>query len=237
MICSKKGAAHVEIILSIVLFLVFVGAAWVIFGPVDSDQSIIENILDRSFDEVERRAQTEILTYSVKLNRDDIVGDVITIDLGRNFGNKQSRVEDVNGMKLSSEAIGGDLGKVNVAFGSSNFIYIMLSEDFPEGNVALGDPTVENYELSSYNSKKLLSVDGVEGLISSYESDYEGLKSQLRIPSQVDFSFGIVFSDGERSETAEEIPEDVEVFSKIKRQEILRAEGEREFVEFGVKIW
>ena len=225
----KKGASHVEFIISLTMFLVFVSAALFFFTPKISTTSIDEIAKD-NFVNIENFLKTEIQKYGVKINNQDL--EIMTIELDNLIGNE--RIENLNGQKLESGKQ-GDI--VFFRHNEEELIYILLSEDFLGGSLS-GSPSQnsEKYEIASYIVEKPLSIKKASDMKDLYEEDYNSLKNNIGIPSRVDFGFSVLIQEQEiKAELGNS--EGKEIRSMTKRLEILKEDGSREFGTLTVKVW
>jgi len=233
---SKRGISHIEFIFSLLIFLAFIGVALFFFAP-RGTTNVVENTLDYTYDAVLNKGSVEIHEYGVKLDQDALSSnnvDIVSVSIDDFQGNV--RVEDLNGNVLDSRRE-GDM--VYIAHGGNDFVYLMISEEFIERSLTgSGVVSEDYYEVSSLISGKVLSVKKINDLEDSYESDYDSLKKDIRLPAIIDFGFLLDFkdfNDGDVSADREDRKE--EVFSKTGRLEILKEGGDREFGTLTVRVW
>jgi hypothetical protein len=230
---SKRGVSHIEFIFSLLIFLGFMGTALFFFSPT-GDTNVVGETLDYSFDRVLKEVETDVHTYGVKLDLDVLNGqgqNVVPIQIDNFLGNV--RVEDVNGNVLES----GRKGYL-VYFKHDNkaFVYVKISEDFENrGLSSMEIPNTNGYEISSSISEKVISVKRVKTLKERYNSNYDSLKEEFRLPGIINFGFSLD-SDSEQIEADREGAKE-EVFSKMERLETLKEDGSREFGSLLVKVW
>lgn len=230
---SKRGAGHIEFILSMVLFIGVVGFVLFFFRPGDSSRTI-ESSLAYGFDEVAKNSSVVLDSYSVKIEG-VVLNDKILIELPNTAG-KVSRVANEGGAVLKSEVASSGVNFEPNNMGGETFFIIKLSEDFipsakPTGN--LGSAT---YEVSSSTSSNIVSEKRIKELNKSYEADYEEVKERFNLPG-VEFSFSLVFADDDKIEGVKEIPSGLEVYSDSKRIEVLRENGKTKFADLVLRVW
>tara|TARA_Y100000310_G_scaffold345769_1_gene469616 strand:- start:5541 stop:6245 length:705 start_codon:yes stop_codon:yes gene_type:complete len=233
---KKKGVSHIEIILSFLLFVGFVGAALYFFSPVDSSR-LVDSTLSYSFREIQENVSVGVDSYSVKINSDIYLGvrEIIAIGINGISSEKKVRVEDKNGVELPSSRIGD---KVIVDRGSENFVFVKFSEDYINDGI-LGDVELNEseYELASFSSREEISERRFSDLIDLYGEDVVGLKEDFNLPNRIDFGFSLRYSGGGEIGTEDEVPGNVEVFSDFRQVVVLRDGGESEFGDLVVRIW
>jgi len=227
---DKKGATHIETILAFVIFIGFLGFAFYFFSPFESNRTL-DTTLEYVCTEIERNTSVELESYSVVIDEgfESIVRFGISSDL---LG---VRVEDYDGVKLPAKY---ESGNVVVDRGSNSFLNVIFGEEFTNDEVSGGIPLpAENYTISSSEKLEVFSESMLLGLSESYNDDYVGLGEAFNIPRRVDFDFRVAFDEGGEVVAEREIPEGLEVTSKVERVEILRTSGEIVFSSLRVKVW
>lgn len=225
---EKRGVGHIEIILSFVLFFTFVSIAFYFFSPLKASK-LADSSLPYAFSDIEMNTSVEIISYSVKIvnGQNKIAVEIADAPEGN------VRVENYDGEVLPSRRNGNS---VYFERDGSDFVFIKFSEDFlPSSFTNSGNNA--NYELASRSSKRVISEKRLLELNKSYYSDYLNTKRRLNIPDSVDFSFSLAFPDGKIIKTEKDAPVGQQVFSDIKRKEVLRENGDSLFSEIQVKIW
>jgi len=97
-------------------------------------------------------------------------------------------------------------------------------------------PNENYYKVSSSYKRTILSEKKLEELKTAY-SNYQNLKTALKIPDANNFDFKVVFSSGSPIEATRNIPDGVEINAINKRMEVLRKTGEIEFADILVRMW
>ena len=222
--------SHIEVILSFVLFVGFVGAVLLFFNPIEGDR-LIDSSLDYTMREVEGNTSVEIDVIGVKLNQ-PIVPGTVTINIEEVSDEKSVRCEKKNGEILSCRRAGN---LVYLNHEGEDFVSLMFNEEFVEGGA--GDPPLDEslYDIASQTKEELVSEKRIKSLVSNYESDYLGLIENFNLPDQVDFEFVLEFSE-DKVEAKGNIAMGVNVFSDRSRVEVLRESGEMEFADLVVRV-
>jgi hypothetical protein len=232
---NKKGAGHIEFILSFILFVGVVTFAIFFFNPA-ADSKVVGSTLPFVFSEFKKNVNVEMDMFSIVINKDLAKGEVISVEIKEVDLEKNIRVEDYKGSVLNSVRA-GDIVSFN--FNKEDFVFVKFSEAFtspvPPSKTA---PEKESYyEIASSSSRELISEEKVMELKELYESDYEASKERFNLPPGLDFSFVLAFSNEDFISAQRDIPAGVEIFSKIRREEVLREEGGLAFADLSIAIW
>ena len=220
-----------EVILSFVLFVSIVFVALLFFTPAKTTR-VLESSLSFIEREIVENTTTVLVTYSVKI--DQSADDIVVVEISED-ANKKVRVEDYQGIKLPSSH---SSGKIYFERDSEDFVLIKFSEDFPETNEV---PTSSNldpnlYDIVSSSSESILSEKRVISLQSSYTNNYNVLRESFNLRN-IDFSFSVTIP-GKEAITAEiQIPENVDIFAKSRKIQILLEDGSTAFGDLRTKVW
>lgn len=239
---DKRGISHVEVLLSFLIFIGFVIFALYFFNPGNTSR-VVGSSMDYIFSEIEDEVFVAVESYSISIN--DIgraLGDSITVEVKTKLSGWNVRVENWRGDAIPSRRE-GDLvhfRKSGVVYGGGKgFVVVKISEDYEPYSGAVGgslhDETI--YEIASSNTDRVVSEKRFKDLKSRYETDYINLKEEFNLPGRVEFGFRLRFDDGSEIIAENEIPNGVDVFSELKRVEVLRENGEIKFADLFVKIW
>lgn len=235
---EKRGIGHIEFILSFILFITFAIFAIAIFNPIKTSK-LTDSALPYATSEIIKNTSVDLTIYSVKINLADTPPgqNVIALEILNIPSDYNVRVEDYNGNILPSKKEGSI---VYIDFDNQNFVLIKLSKDLePYAPAPSETPAVNTayYEIASSSVEKIISEKRLLALNKSYYESYELIKNNLKIPAQLNFAFLARFSEQESIISRKDMPDSVEVFSYLKRTEILRSNGGSSFADFGVNIW
>ena len=233
---NKKGFSHVEAIISFVLFAGFLIAGLYFLNPTGlGTKKLLDSTLTYAIDEVIKNASSELTSYSVVIKQSvPASAGIVSFPVEKNAG-AGIRVENNNGLVMQSSYTNG---QVNFDRQGDRF-FVIKTGDFAENNANLGSATnllPNDYSISSSDKKQVISEKLFFELKNRYDSDYAKLKKEFNLPNRIDFSFSLIFP-GESIIAEREVPEDVEVFSKNIRQEIIRNDGSGVFADLIVKVW
>jgi hypothetical protein len=238
---GKRGISHTEVILSFIIFAAAVGFALWFFNPSDPTRRI-DSSLEYGFREIIKNTSVQMDRFSVKINNNTLrnagFSGAIAVNVSGVAANKNVFAWSINGLPLKSKRNAAtNLVEINSSAGWQNvdFISLEFSEEFQDGSFLGGIFNESYYEISSHESKEVISEKRFLELRKNYFDDYSALRDDFNI--HVNFGFVLDFSNS--SIVAErQVPEGLEVFSDKRRVEVLRNESGR--IEFGdliVKVW
>jgi len=228
---NKRGLSHIEMIVSFVLFVSFLSFAIFFFNPFQN-RGVINTALDYAADEIQESSLVELEQYSILIKSELAF---VSIPSPSNIPQVGVMAEDSEGNTLASGLLGN-----NIAFENTpdHFVNVKLSKDFSKRNLDGELLAQDNYTISSSDIRNVYSEKKFISLNDSYYSDYENLRENFSLPSSIDFGFSVVFNNqGDEISTSKEIPDNVEVYSKRKRIEIVRENGGIAFADLIVRVW
>ncbi len=232
---NKRGASHIEVILSFVLFIGVVGFALYFFSPVNNS-TLVDSSLYYAFKEFFNNVSVGVETYSTKINTSQSI-NIIAVNISPAISaNNNVRVETYDGNVLPSRRQGEI---VYLDRQGSNFTKIKFSQDFTPYQGFAGSAPLDsnNYTIASSTIEDIISEKRVVSLNSSYNLDYTEVKKNFDLPNTIDFSFDLRFSQNDFISPNEIRPENVEIFSENRKEQILRNNGGIGFADLRVTIW
>jgi hypothetical protein len=232
---KKKGASHTEIILAFLMFIAAVGLALYFFSPGNGER-VADTYLAYSMNEITQRTSAKVEVFSVKINGERITEDVIAVPFSGVNGNTQAATYD--GSALPSYRT--DNGFVHVSRGTNDwddidFITVSFSDAFDIGTQLSGKHNETYYQISTSRETEVLSEKKLRDLAAEYNSDYENLRKEFNL--KAGFSFSLNYENGEEISAEKEVPTGLEVFSDVKRVEVLRESGKVEYADLMVSVW
>ena len=189
---SKKGAGHVEVIISFVIFIGFLVFLFFIFNPLElvRDTSLVDSV----FIKMEERIAIEVFSVSLSLNSP---GDVqgcfgIPDDLNCAEEGKEVRVLDKDGVSDIEAELASE--RIYVEKDSDNFYTVVCTEDIdasapPGGCTDDDDLNEDQFDLGIISEKRVWSDEGFQRFMGEYE-EYESLKDDF-VPRGSDFGFRV----------------------------------------------
>ena len=131
-----------------------------------------------------------------------------------------------------SSSVGGTLNINN----SDTFFRVSVSPEFDDEDVEGCDP-LEHYELGSVLERRVVSYSALEAMAVKYSENYEGLRSDLRVPGIFDFSIVSENMSNIDMKPLFGVPDSVEVMAQNYVMEVLNKNGELRNERFTLKIW
>ena len=236
---KKRGAAHFEMIFSFVFFVGFVFFLFMILKPQDTS-TLSGSVIAALYDSFEEEVHTNLSNMFLKTDYDDITKpSCFVIELpGRIFtyALTDSHVTDLAGTYASSDLeVSGEMGDLEVN-NISNFFRVAISPEFEDDGIG-GCGILDNYELGSVIERRVVSMSALENMTERYRVDYEGLRSDLRVPSVFDFAIVAENMSGIVMEPQFGIPDSVEIQTQDYVVEVLDSNGGLTNERFTLKIW
>lgn len=237
---NLRGASHIEMILSFIIFAAVVGFALYFFNPVQTDR-IVDTSLSYAFREIEKNTSVKVLIYSVIMNNNQLPlnSEVVAFDVegvNENFGilGENSNGDLFEGRKEGSLFF---LRAPNSVWMRTNLTYLKFSEDFEDSNFAASAVFNSNlYEVSTSRTEQVVSEKRFLELNRSYYLDYAGLKRYFNLPDRVNFGFSLILEDLEII-SEQNLPSGWTVYSDSKRIQVLRNDGKNEYAQLVVRVW
>lgn len=241
---ERRGATHIEVILSFIIFAAVVGFALYFFNPAGADR-LADTTLSYAFREIEENTSTEVLMYSILIDREllqdlenpeTVAFNIIGIGDELNIIGENSDGNLFRGRKV------GEISYLNAPEGtwqSGDLVYLKFSEDFEEVNFDTTNIVLNEdiYEISSSRISNLISEKRFLALNRSYHENYLELKKSFNLPDRVNFGFELSFADGSGIKAERDFPQEFEVYSDSKRVEVMRENGKAEYANLVVKVW
>lgn len=231
---EKRGAAHIEMILSFIIFIVAVAFALYFFRPTESNR-LIESSLTYTFREIEENASVLVKEYNIVIKEESAPSE---LGVETNEQQTGSRAFGESGNSIDSYVDGDGIIYIKTLSGwtETRIVKVVLSDEFQ--NSPIGGLIDTNFcEISSSDEKEIISEKRFIELIDLYEENYTEIKKDFNLPNRVNFDFSLEFEDGTLIEPERETPPvNAEVYSDSKRIEILRENGV-EFAELRARVW
>ncbi len=260
---NSRGISHIEVILSFLIFIGFVIFALYFFSPFENSR-LVESSLSYALSEVIKNTSIEVDSYSIKLDKETRknIGKIIEVEIKGVNDNKNVRVESYIGEVVPSRRETGNKDIVRIKLddklygfnGDDGFAIIKFSEDISaykspgelDGPILIPEDGKRLYEAGASNKIELISEKRINDLKVIYEKsteDYRKIKKKFNLPNGVNFGFSLIFDDGKKIETNEDIPNGIKVDANSKRMELLEKNSEENkndrivLGDLTVKIW
>jgi len=234
---EKRGASNIEFIISFILFIGFIATIFYFFNPIRS-VSYMDSSLKYVIGEIENNVSIELDEVSVFIK--DSAPDSVKFEIPQI--SKEKKVDAINyyGVKFPAKR-NSNIVYIDRKKGSDKetFIILRFSEEFKEESVDGKAKAIDKkgYEISTQDSRKVISENKVEQLRQLYDSNYLKLKEELGIPANIDFAFSLEMSGNNKIEAKRSVPGRAEVFAKGKLVEVLKKDETTETGYLTIKIW
>ncbi len=228
----KRGSGHIEVIVSFVIFIAAVSFAFYFFNP-GNPERVVESSLDYTISSVMKEVSSAVEMYSVKLNKEGIIGIDLEISVGKGVYAQNAKGERVNS-SFHNGAVYLDWQGQGIAESAT----IIVSEEL-NNSVWTSYPVINenDYVLGSTREDKIASEKKILELNRSYYEDYLGLKKRFNLPNRANFGFIFAFPEGDKIVSESQRPEDSEIFSRGSKVPVLRNNGKISISEFTAEVW
>ncbi|MEK6933480.1 MAG: hypothetical protein AABW75_01230 [Nanoarchaeota archaeon] len=234
---KKRGLSHLEVILSVILFIGAVGVAFFFFDPASSYR-FGEPSYNYIVNAIEYNITTNVTIFVIKPNSQNNQQNVVTLGINLENGNMGLIIIDPENNRNNYDVVQADIGKIR--WESNKFVFIHVSDDFPLVDSNIGSVSDAEATIASINTKKVISEKRAKALEADYDKGYNNyniLKRFFGISDNVNFGFSL-----DTIKTNTEPPNGLNVYSNLKRVEILKDNMPNNdpnyvFGNLGVRIW
>ena len=230
----KEGVSHIEVVLSMILFITVLLTLFYFFSPID-ESKVASSTLSYAWDSIITSSSTDLVTYSIKVNG-TLAAELITFEINNNqIQNFGVHAENVQGNRIEGNRTGN---RICVNRSMEEYVTLKFSSGFDE-NPIYGCPALNEsfYAVGFVDKSLLVSERKMLDLNQSYYSDYSSLKSSLNIPGNIDFAFDLVFDNGYEIKADKNVPAGVQAYAKSNRFEVLKTDGGVSIATLIVKAW
>lgn len=217
----NKRASHVGMILSFVIFITFIVFLYSVFRPAINTGENKKSILDGVEAEILQNISVNLTTAAVQIKKSSndnciqLQNFLLTTTLS---GIDSSYIHNLK-VKDESENIlnsysGGDIGQnLIVYWESKTFFKIYFSPNFTNMVSSSASCTSKDFTVGSITTDNFPFESKINYLASYYMTNYDKLKSQLKITPGNDFGFNFTESDGTQGAGAGTPPKTANVFT------------------------
>jgi len=227
---KKRGAGHLEIIISFVFFISFIFFFLLFLNPFDRS-SLSDSVIIGVSESLKNNLSTNLTTVFLEVDR--IGGGAFSVNL------PQLRYPFTNSFMVDA----GDNSVINSRLypdgqltgdGTRKYYRLYISDEFPDSSFS-GAVINSDFTLGSIIYTKPLSYRLFQRLKTIYENDYQNLKSELGVPEVLDFS--ILSDELPELNLQKTLPQGVEVYSKVFFFEILKSDATVTNARFRILVW
>lgn len=231
---NKKGVGHIEMIMSFVLFFLFVIFMLAYIRPYGSG-ALSTSVVTALHEQFYREGLTNYTSFFLKADYFGDGVDCYRVVVGQElFSYTLEGVGSKAFVAVSGEAIGSKMVNGVLSLEDDNVFYdVVLSPDLENGEGLVGCSDFEGeMQLGSIDERQIISEAAVMKIKDSYENDYETLKKNLELPEAFDFAIVSDFVSMERV-----IPEAADVVAEDYIEEVMMVDGKIETKRFTFKVW
>jgi len=201
---GKKAATHIGVVLSFVIFITFLAFMYtIIIEPTvnkEDKQSTLENLKGKLI----KNISEELITASITTN--NTINSCIRFGSLINSLGIDSRIIVKDELKNNQQiyVLGNDLeiSRDNVG---NNFFKIYNSAEFQQASDVGESPcNSTSYVRGLIKVEEYVFETKVIDFINNYETNYETLKNDLKIPTGSDFGFGFIYPNKTIIKTSKE---------------------------------
>jgi len=234
---DKKGLAHIEVIVSFLIFIGFVIFLFATLNPIRKtsvDNSIFDNVQYKIENDLgldtELHFVSIILKDTLTKNCFNIprIDDLENCNMGLIVKNAKGEIEGAN---IESSQILIDIKP----YSDNRFHTIYCSEDI-SGNAGCSGATVD-YELGVIQKQRFISYNKLENFINNLETDYDTKKETLGIPKGSDFALRLRDGQNILRESTTNAPSTTKVLSRSYPIRVLDSQATIKTYIIDILIW
>lgn len=231
LINNKRGASHFEMIVSFVLFFVFITFLLIFIRPYDSTK-LSDSVVAALQDNFRNEVYTNLTTFFVQVGGSGTCFNIPLQDNLFNYDLSQS------GSKAFDASTGENVGSylranslsLDLASGSE-FFYVRVSPDLEDSTIgACSEPNMIMY--GSIDERIIVSEKKILEMVNQYETGYDTLKGKMGLPPVFDFA---ISSDS--FQMTRTIPEEVNVVADDYIVEVLMQDGTIKNMRITFQVW
>ena len=200
---DKKGS-HVGMMLSFVIFVTFLVFLYSALQPAIRIGQNKESIVDSLKVNILNNLSSDLI--EITLTTDDAPQDCVKLQgfLNEIEINSKIIVKNKNKELLDFHISGNNL-KIKRNDGSNLFFKIYHSKEFEDVQGTSINPCIpEDYVIGLMNNKSYIFEQKITDFIESYNSDYDSLKTELKVPERNEFGFSFINNTGTETSVGEE---------------------------------
>lgn len=235
---NRKGT-HVEVVISFIIFIVFVVFIFAASKPSITKQQDKSNLLDSLEYGLIEELSSEVKTITVYIPSP--TEDCLTLDNSMSSLDieEQIIIKDSSGNILENSRVhrNGDFISISGLTADETFFKIYYSSEF-DSSISTGsscDSAGEEIGLVKTDNYVFQEI-----IQETMNQDYSQLKENLNVPEEMDFTFGIILSNGtliEKSHPELESEVSTDIYVKDIHVKYIDLNGEINSGYLKIKIW
>ena len=238
---NKKGASHIEIILSFVIFIGFIIFLFAVIKPFKSAErgEIYLEVVERG---IINQTSTEINSIPLKINY-EFKQDENCFSFVFNGSLKNIIAKDENSDIMEAKSLWIDNGekKEIIINSNKNFSYVYSSEEFNESIFDITkckELNKEDYTIGLFRKEMMISESKMNNFYKKYNESYDNSKKDVGLPSSKDFAFSIRDTSNNAILIAnKKVPKGVNVWAKDIPIRIAYNNGTFVYAMLNVQTW
>ncbi|MDH3324948.1 MAG: hypothetical protein OEL89_04885 [Candidatus Peregrinibacteria bacterium] len=231
---SKEGAAHFEMIISLMFFAGLVIFLFMTLSPKDTT-TLPNAVIAGLYDSFEKEVFTNLSSIFIKANYTGpntcfyiiLPEDLFTYKVSD--GN--SHVTKLDGQDINSSIMGNNLNIEKDGI----FFKVAISPELEKEETA-GCEVLNNYTIGTLTERRVVSYSSLEKMEDKYFDNYKALKNELRIPPIFDFAI-TTETLPIKMEPQHGVPASIEITAKDYILEVLKSDGNLTNERFTLKLW
>ena len=229
---EKKAAVHFEMIVSFVLFFMFVIFLMVYIKPYGNN-SLPDSVVSALHSSFQEEVHVDFTKIFLRIDS-GVVGCVsVQIPLGEySFSNAGSLLIPIGSLGPVNSYLGADR-LLNID-SSARYFDVLISPAFSNNGVLTSctELLASEFELGSREEKQIISEAEVLAMKNVYDTDYSGLRQELGLPEAFDFAILSDFAPMDKP-----VLGGGEVVARDYIEEVLFSDGTIENKKFTLKVW
>jgi len=187
---SKNSQSHIEVIISFIIFIGFIGMIFYFFSPIKQ-----KNVSSASFDRVQEKILENVsINYNyISLILNSNPASLACFSVNNNPGITGNFIaKDFSGKIANAEKTGAGASSIlKIVHSGSTFYRLYISDKFKSYPVPSAASCSElpnaNYSFGAMASESIILYGNLAELENLYTADYSGLKNSLGLDSDFEF--------------------------------------------------
>ena len=239
---KSKKASHIGFVLSFVIFMTSVLFLYTLLVPslkTDIDKkAAVENLKTELIEEI----SSDLTSLTVTVVDEDLTETCLQfVNLEGDTGSGKILIQNEEGQTLEPFISSGNV-YVDRDDANFDFFKISVSEEFAQANTGTLEGCAElskgasGYEIGLLKTEKNIFQSQVEQVLVEYGTDYETLKTGLKVPRINEFGLGFVYESGTIVETVNPVVR-ISVYSQRTPVRYIDEEGNKKSGDLEIRVW
>lgn len=235
---NKKGAGHVEVVVSFVIFISLVSFLLIAFKPLKIFSRVSNANMDITEEVILKKISSELSVLSIGLDSAIEAGECFYIKDTSNLTQERVVIKDENRYRIEARK---ENSKVYFKSSGKNFYKIYSSEEFSENSFDISGCVIlteEDYVLGVPRSYGVVLDSKLKELNESYYADYSAFKEEIGLKNDFNLIVRNISGSNEiifKSEIYK--PSGVEIVARDVPIEVLDSGGELKPYILNIQVW